>query len=490
MQNPNTNQQQQPSSTCQRDEAQSNNSRRAVSTVDITKKNPKINPPEEYDPMSILKREQRWEQIFDIDGSLWDVREARATKHGFDLLFGRPANSRLPQNGGPSRLIATPALVHFWETHRTNIGYAYDLPAGRTTIKRVRSRLKLNLVEDRRKLWKKRATDLKTLATNEFAERYNVSTTMANDWRFHMFGRTTRPLNWWQHPAALAILLNKDLKLKEVGQALQIGTSHANRLRARAAQVDSTLLEKQIDTPIPTPLFHRPKRFFIRSPFFRGNRQGELFGGQEEFWRPFTKPAAPQPEPTAQAVNEAPKPRLGKKHSHSIATAVRTRQMLLPFKQRRGPEPKPILFQVQDHQGTFYDVFDSRPTNHGFNLLFGFPTRMHRRLFTNFGKPGLIATPELVAFWEKHRGEIKINLDLPAGHTTLIRARMKLGFNQFEDYKATWVERIPDLQSLPVAEVAKKYNVEVGTVYSWRRTLLGDGRSPQAQLPLQPKRAA
>lgn len=156
---------------------------------------------------------------------------------------------------------------------------------------------------------------------------------------------------------------------------------------------------------------------------------------------------------------------------------------------------------MQDHEGTFYDVFDSRPTNHGFNLLFGFPARWHRRIFTNFGKPGLIHTPELIAFWEKHRGELNINLDLPAGNTTLIRARMKLGFNQFDDYKAQWAERLPELKSLPLAELAQKYGVAVSTVNIWRRTLLGPARSARVwqqdpkvvellRSPLSPKEVA
>ena len=33
----------------------------------------------------------------DVEGSLWDVRLIRDTKHGFDLLFGSPARpGRLP----------------------------------------------------------------------------------------------------------------------------------------------------------------------------------------------------------------------------------------------------------------------------------------------------------------------------------------------------------------------------------------------------------
>ena len=116
--------------------------------------------PEPYSPMKILKRETRWEQIFDVDGSLWNVREARATKHGFDLLFGIPANSGIsPRDIGPKRLIATPALVTYWEVNRTNEGAVNDLPAGRSTLKRIRKRLRFDFFQDRRNLWKKRRSE-------------------------------------------------------------------------------------------------------------------------------------------------------------------------------------------------------------------------------------------------------------------------------------------------------------------------------------------
>lgn len=46
-------------------------------------------------------------QVRDVEGSLWDVRQIRDTKHGFDLLFGSPEPRLGSYKGGLPRLIAT-----------------------------------------------------------------------------------------------------------------------------------------------------------------------------------------------------------------------------------------------------------------------------------------------------------------------------------------------------------------------------------------------
>jgi len=380
-------------------------------------------PPEPYNPRTLFKREDRDEQVFDIDGTLWDVKEARATKYGFDLLFGIPANSRLGRFIGPKRIIATPALVAFWETHRTDEGYIYDLPAGRTTLKRVRNRLRLNFIHDRRQLWKKRQADLQTLPTVEFAERYNVSKELANSWRLLLLGRTARPLNWWHHPAALAVLRKRGIKLREIGKALDVGTSHAHRLRLRALKMAISVPEKAAAGPIPKARFERkPTLPKLGSPFRESPKQGQMFVGSP-YW---SKKSPARLAKEAAARRTKPKgSRASSQHSHSQETAKRVGQMLLPFKPARGPEAKPVLFQVQDFQGTFYDVYEARSTEHGFDLLFGFRARAHRRLYTDKGKPGLIATPELVSYWQAGG-----NLNLPAGLTTLIRLRARFGLGR------------------------------------------------------------
>ena len=76
----------------------------------------------------------------DVDGICWDVCGVRITKHGFDLCFGIPAEDHGAYKGGTMRLIATQALQDFRIANRTRgHGFLFDLPAGRTTHKRLRS---------------------------------------------------------------------------------------------------------------------------------------------------------------------------------------------------------------------------------------------------------------------------------------------------------------------------------------------------------------
>ncbi|MGD0499726.1 MAG: hypothetical protein ABSC23_14960 [Bryobacteraceae bacterium] len=80
--------------------------------------------------------------VRDVEGGLWDVRQIRDTKHGFDLLFGSPVPRLGSYRGGLPRLIATRPLIDFGDANRTkHDGVLYDLPAGRSTLKRVRHRL-------------------------------------------------------------------------------------------------------------------------------------------------------------------------------------------------------------------------------------------------------------------------------------------------------------------------------------------------------------
>ena len=52
-------------------------------------------------------------QVRDVEGGLWNVREIRDTKYGFDLLFGSPISRVEPEINGLPRLIATQALKDF-----------------------------------------------------------------------------------------------------------------------------------------------------------------------------------------------------------------------------------------------------------------------------------------------------------------------------------------------------------------------------------------
>ncbi|MGA7409427.1 MAG: hypothetical protein WBW33_03015 [Bryobacteraceae bacterium] len=175
-------------------------------------------------------------QVRDVDGALWNVRDVRTTKHGLDLYYGSPDKAHDTHRGGPLRLIVTKDLRDFWWDNRLEShGLLFDLPAGRTTLKRARNRLQFNQRDAVRDFWTERLDDLATLPTCEFAAKYGVDKTRAFDWRFRLVGQRARPLGWWRTPETFKILLS-DMKLREVGEELGIGTSHAMRLRRRAKQ--------------------------------------------------------------------------------------------------------------------------------------------------------------------------------------------------------------------------------------------------------------
>jgi hypothetical protein len=176
-------------------------------------------------------------QVRDVDGRLWDVRDVRDTKHGFDLLFGSLA-SRLGRWGcGLPALIATQPLVDFWEANRTKRnGMIYDLPAGRTTLKRVRSRLGFHSLDDLADFWQERIEDLKALSAREFAARHNIRLQVVFATRPKVLGRRARQMGWWREAGPLEIL-RSDITLREMGEKLDISISQAFRLKDRAREL-------------------------------------------------------------------------------------------------------------------------------------------------------------------------------------------------------------------------------------------------------------
>jgi hypothetical protein len=150
------------------------------------------------------------------------------------LLFGSPEARLGSYKGGLPRLIATRELIDFWEANRTkHDGVLFDLPAGRTTLKRVRHRFGFNSLDDRSEFWVERIEDLETLSAREFAMRHKVEVEVAIDTRRRLFGRRTRDPGWWRKPRPLKILLS-NISLSQMGRKLRISISHAKRLRDRA----------------------------------------------------------------------------------------------------------------------------------------------------------------------------------------------------------------------------------------------------------------
>ena len=174
-------------------------------------------------------------KVRDVDGIEWYVRDSRTTKHGFDLLFGSPVRSVMGYVGLP-RLIATQPLKDFWEANRLRRDTTiYDLPAGRTTLKRVRHRLGFHVGHDTARFWKDNLDDLRTLSAPKIAEKHKLNVCVVRDARYRVIGKTTREIGWWREPRVVNILLSP-ITLREMGKKLGIGTSHARRLRERARQ--------------------------------------------------------------------------------------------------------------------------------------------------------------------------------------------------------------------------------------------------------------
>jgi len=175
----------------------------------------------------------------DVEGGLWDVRDIRDTKHGFDLLFGSPADCLGSYRGGLPRLIATRPLVDYWEVNKTkHDGILYDLPAGRTTLKRVRKRLRFNYFHSVAEYWRERMDDLKTLRPRAFASRHNIPLAVVRENRLKLLGKSARELNWWRTPETIELLLSGQT-LRAIGEKLGIGTTHTKRLRVRARRLPS-----------------------------------------------------------------------------------------------------------------------------------------------------------------------------------------------------------------------------------------------------------
>jgi len=188
-------------------------------------------------------------EVIDVNGDWWDVRNLRDTKHGFDLCFGSPASDHGVFSSGPPRLIATKPLWDFWDANRTKShGFLFDLPAGRTTLKRLRRRLGFNYHDDTWDFWTNRIEDLASLRPSEFAAKHEVARDAASDWRMKMVGRRARKTGWWRKAKVRKVLLS-GLTLIETGRKLGISISHASRLRDRA-RLELQLLSTPVDQKV------------------------------------------------------------------------------------------------------------------------------------------------------------------------------------------------------------------------------------------------
>jgi hypothetical protein len=172
-------------------------------------------------------------QVRDVENDLWDVHDVRATRHGFDVLYGSPIYRLSNHHNGPC-LIVTKELFAHWEANKTRRdGVLFDLPIGRTTLKRARRRFGFNNYQDLRDYWNEHIHELEALSAREFAARHNLDVGLVFNSRLRVLGKRARDLNWWRTPDTLDIL-RSNITLREIGEKLGIGTTHAQRLRDRA----------------------------------------------------------------------------------------------------------------------------------------------------------------------------------------------------------------------------------------------------------------
>ncbi len=172
-----------------------------------------------------LFRKSQVVTIKDALGLEWDINEARPTKYGFDLYYGKRKDAGQYDAGGPNRLIYTEDLKAFWENCALkHDGTIYDVPAGRTTLKRARMALGFNWDTDSQKFWRKHKHDLITLTPREFEQKHKdraITGDRMKSWRLKIVGGRARPLGWWKKPEVLTLLLSEVKSLNQVRAELE-----------------------------------------------------------------------------------------------------------------------------------------------------------------------------------------------------------------------------------------------------------------------------
>ena len=171
----------------------------------------------------------------DFEGFVWDVRESRPTNHGFDLLLGWPFLGAEPQRGkgfGGPRIIPTRELQAYWDGNQlARDGAIYDLPAGRTALKRVRALFGFNLYLANESWWLDRLSDLADMSGADFSRKHNVCESEVSIAHKSFFGSRQRPNGWYREPSTKSLLVS-GLPHAYVADQLSISMGASARLRS------------------------------------------------------------------------------------------------------------------------------------------------------------------------------------------------------------------------------------------------------------------
>lgn len=114
----------------------------------------------------------------DANGVVFDVRERRATEHGWMLHIGWPKGEPRGRGCGGVRTILTAELADYLTRVRPR---DVKLPIGGTTIKSLRKTIGLNWSWEH--WWMERKSDLLTMTLEKFGEKHACSVGAASQRR-------------------------------------------------------------------------------------------------------------------------------------------------------------------------------------------------------------------------------------------------------------------------------------------------------------------
>lgn len=110
------------------------------------------------------------DQATDHEGKPWDVREKRATSHGFDIMIGWPQGEPRGKGGRGVAVILTAELANYISNTRLR---DIDLPIGMTAVKRLRRSIGVTWSSD--DWWHSKADDLMSMTLEAFCSRHGCS---------------------------------------------------------------------------------------------------------------------------------------------------------------------------------------------------------------------------------------------------------------------------------------------------------------------------
>lgn len=129
-----------------------------------------------------------------------------------------------------------------------------------------------------------------------------------------------------------------------------------------------------------------------------------------------------------------------------------------------------IIRVARDHFGDRWDIREERPTEHGWPLLFGWPSGFPRGR-GGCGGPRLILSSPLVEYLESRR--LKRGVELPIGSQSVKKLWRMIGRDYYGEVAKWWEDRADDLAELTLDEFSAKHHTKNGAVEMWRLRMFG-----------------